>query len=427
MFRGGGWKSPARSPMPKALFLLVSMLAALSAMAQPGDGRFLTDRGGCAVWFEDIHADDSVSWSGGCRDGLATGQGTMVGYTRGVATSAYVGEMRQGRFHGQGVHTYHGDRRLAGHFSDGEPLFLGEALLRRLRKHVVSETDSTGAYVGDHDARQLYYHALVPDGRVHGTVVLLPGTWETTEHLLSSMGRFCELALDSGLAVIVPSINQRLTLTDYTVALMDTIFRHAIAAHRLPRDRFVIGGWSMGGIFSLRYAELARQAPGRTAVDPVAVFSCDGPCDLSHVYANFRRKLHKNPGQGEPAYGMREMERHCGGAPETAMERYRHYSVYSHGDPMGGNAQHLLHTPVRIYADVDPVWWMQNRHVDMYDLNALDQTAMIQLLNDLGNPDAEFINAYGQGVRLEGNRHPHSWSIVEPQDCIDWILRCLSR
>ena len=57
----------------------------------------------------------------------------------------------------------------------------------------------------------------------------------------------------------------------------------------------------------------------------------------------------------------------------------------------------------------------------MYDLNALDQTAMIQFLNDSGNTKAEFINAFGKGYRIEGNRHPHSWSIIDSHDCIDWI------
>ena len=61
----------------------------------------------------------------------------------------------------------------------------------------------------------------------------------------------------------------------------------------------------------------------------------------------------------------------------------------------------------------------------MYFLNALDQTAMIQLLNDLGNNRAEFINAFQKGYRLEGNRHPHSWSIVDPVECIRWIKKAI--
>jgi hypothetical protein len=88
----------------------------------------------------------------------------------------------------------------------------------------------------------------------------------------------------------------------------------------------------------------------------------------------------------------------------------------------GGNAKFLKETPIRVYCDVDPIWWMNNRGVDMYDMNALDQSAMILLLNEMGNKNAEFINAYGKGYRLEGNRHPHSWSILEPEGLIKWAL-----
>ncbi|MEZ5045726.1 MAG: hypothetical protein R2831_01910 [Chitinophagaceae bacterium] len=253
----------------------------------------------------------------------------------------------------------------------------------------------------------------------------MPGTWSTTEYNLSSTSTLCELAFQNHIAVLVFSINQRLTLTDYTLTLINTMYSSAIKKYHLPQDKIVMGGWSMGGIFSMRYTELANQDASKTTIKPCAVFNCDGPCDIANVYRNFRLKLHKNPEQNEPAYGMKELEKYCGGSPETAEKMYSYFSPFTRSEKDGGNAKYLLHTPLRIYGDVDPVWWMQNRHVDAYDLNALDQSAMIQLLNDMGNKKAEFINAYQKGIRIEGNRHPHSWSIVEPYDCVDWILNCI--
>lgn len=411
--------------MKKITYVL--LCSCFTTLAQETPGNLIKDKkSGCAVWFKHTFAEDSVTWTGACKEGFAEGTGTMTGFTKGKQTSKYVGQMQKGKPNGKGVFTFWGDRKLEGNFENGEPLFFNDQLLSRLYKNVVSETDPTEAYDGDNAQTQLYYHALIPDGKIKGTVVLMPGTWETTEHLLSSMNTFCELAFKNNLAVLALSINQRLTLTDETIKLMNTMFTDAIKKYNLPKDKFVLGGWSMGGIFSLRYTEIAKQDSSRTTINPVAVFSCDGPCDLINIYNNFKHKLNKNPGQNEPAYGMREMEKYCGGTPETAREKYQYFSPYSHGEKGGGNAKYLLSTPVRIYGDVDPVWWMQNRHVDMYDLNALDQTAMIQLLNDMGNKEAEFINAYQKGIRIEGNRHPHSWSIVEPIDCINWILKYLN-
>ena len=234
------------------------------------------------------------------------------------------------------------------------------------------------------------------------------------------------MAFKKELAVLVFSINQRLTLTHEIVAIMNLMSEHALKKYNLEKKEFVFGGFSMGGIFSMRYAELAVQDSTLTRIKPLAVFSCDGPCDLEHIYHNFKKKANKNPRLNEPYYGMKELEKYCGGTPETHLAQYQYYSPYSHNLPEGGNAKYLLKLPLRIYADVDPSWWMKNRHVDMYDLNALDQTAVIQLLNDLGNTRAEFINAYQKGVRIEGNRHPHAWSIIDSLDCVQWIEKCLT-
>lgn len=302
---------------------------------------------------------------------------------------------------------------------------MNKKLVKKIELNVVRSNDTTGVYVGDKDRIDLYYQALIPQSKIKGVVVLLPGTWETTYHVWNSMAEFCAEAHKNQLAVLVYSINQRLTLTKEIVSLIDRMSEDAMAKYRLPKDRFVFGGFSMGGIFSLRYAELANQDSTNTKIRPVAVFSCDGPCDLKHVYANFYRKVDKNPGLNEPKYGMAELEKYCQGTPKGNPSMYEYYSPFTFDAVAGGNAQFLSHMPVRIYADVDPLWWMQNRHVDMYDLNALDQTAMIQLLNDMGNSRAEFINSYQKGIRIEGNRHPHSWSIVDPKPCVEWILTCL--
>ena len=312
--------------------------------------------------------------------------------------------MREGKENGKGIFTFAGNTlKLAGNFSHGEILNLREDCMKHLHKQIVFSTDSLDYYVNDNNEKLLFYHAIVPDGQIKGAVVLLPGTFETTEHLISSMQAFCELAYDHHLAILVPSINQRITMTDRAIDILNTIFIHAVRQYNIPKDKFVIGGWSMGGL--------------------IAVFSCDGPCDLENMYANATKKLARNPGPGEPAYIIAELNKYCGGTPSAVQGKYIYYSCYSHSQGDGGNAKFLKNTPVRIYDDVDPNWWMANRGVDMYDMNALDQSAMALLLNQLGNKQAEFINPFGKGYRIEGNRHPHSWSIVDPRDTLHWILK----
>jgi antitoxin component YwqK of YwqJK toxin-antitoxin module len=303
----------------KLIFSHILIFISLFSFGQDTKGNFIKDKKcGCIVWFKNGFAEDSVSWTGDCKNGFANGQGTIIGYTKGKPTSKYIGDVTNGKPNGKGVFTFANNMlKLEGNFSNGEILNLREDCLQHLHKQIIYNTDSLNYYVGDNNERQLYYQAVIPAGKIKGAIVLLPGTWETTEHLISSNQKLCELAYDKNIAVIV-------------------------------------------------------------------------------------------------------------GNPVQAQKQYIYYSCYSHSQTDGGNAKFLKDTPVRIYDDVDPNWWMTNRDVDMYDMNALDQSAMILFLNDAGNKNAEFINAYGKGYRIEGNRHPHSWSIVEPNDTINWITKYIN-
>lgn len=408
----------------KALCTLFSTLLCLSlpSLAQDATGKWLKDKqSGCAVWVAPQYAADSVRWSSTNAQGKAEGSGTLQCFVQGKSTSSYTGMMKAGKPHGEGVYTFGEGLKLDGHFEQGIFLNLRKDCLAALKKHYIPLEDETHFYIGDENDHRLYYHALVPAGDVKATLVLLPGTWQSTEHLLSSAKAICEQAFDQGIAVIVLSVNQRITLTDELVAVMNIMLTDATMQYGLPADKCIMGGWSVGGLFSLRYTELANEMAGKTAIKPMAVFSCDGPCDIKNIYNSFKRKLQQQPGAHEPAYGVRELEQYCGGAPDAVPERYVYYSCYSHDQPGGGNARFLEKTAVRIYNDVDPVWWMQQRGIDMYEMNALDQTAMIIALQQMGNRRAEFINAFGKGYRIEGFRHPHSWSIIDPEDLLSWI------
>ncbi|MBK9320116.1 MAG: hypothetical protein IPM91_15845 [Bacteroidetes bacterium] len=73
-----------------------------------------------------------------------------------------------------------------------------------------------------------------------------------------------------------------------------------------------------------------------------------------------------------------------------------------------------------------PIWW-KNRRMDSYDMFALNQKAMINQLKIIGNDKVESINALGKGYRTDGTRHPHPWSIVDVDDCINWTQNALNK
>ncbi|MBS1690557.1 MAG: hypothetical protein JSS96_17630, partial [Bacteroidetes bacterium] len=116
-------------------------------------------------------------------------------------------------------------------------------------------------------------------------------------------------------------------------------------------------------------------------------------------------------------------EKLYGGSPEKFPEKYVEGSQFSRNRVDGGNAKYLTDVPVRLYSDPDILWQLKNKGRDYYDMNCTNLSAMINFLIQNGNTRAQFIPAIGKGFRVDGTRHPHSWSIVAPDECIKWILK----
>lgn len=381
---------------------------------------------GCKVYNPEPRPNETISWSGGCKNGLADGEGTLIWYAEGKETLRVIASFSNGQANGKGKYVLTNGGVEEGYFIDGQIVKLDDPYLKRIKKNTLIFSDSADNYVGDGNSKSLFYYTITPQ-ESKGVLVLICGTWETTEHNMNSNKSLIQQAVDSNLAVIVPSINQRLSLNSDVLHFLNTVFESATKQFNLPRDKFILGGFSMGGLFSLRYAEMAVQDNSKTFVKPRAVFSVDGPTDLENHYYSFERRFTnpRNTNKREAEYALNEFKKFMGGAPKEFHDKYVYYSTFSKSDSAGGNAKYLLNTPVRIYNDVDISWWITNRGNDLYDMNALDQSALINYLVGNGNSEAEFINAFGKGYRIEGNRHPHSWSIVDASDCVHWILKNL--
>lgn len=296
--------------------------------------------------------------------------------------------------------------------------------LKNLEKNKLDLVDETYLYVNDGQSKELFYYASKPKGKIKGTLILLPPTAQAVEGVLNENDQLIALAYQNGILIIVPSINYNLCLDEVTMEFLNTSFETAIKKYKAPKDKIVLGGFSLGGMNAIRYVQLANENPKLTTIKPLAVYGVDPPLDLARIYYSFLQTKELNFSEvavNEATNYLGRMERSFGGSPKDAPEMYIKYSMYSKTEKEGGNAIHLKNTPIRIYADVDLNWHLKERQTDLYNINALDQTAMINQLRIAGNEKAEFINALGKGYRANGKRHPHSWSIVDAEDLMDWI------
>lgn len=291
------------------------------------------------------------------------------------------------------------------------------------------ETDTSRLYVNDGESNELYYLQLVPETKIIGAVIIFPSGGETTEDLIKQI-KLPQLAYENGIVTIIPSINWGTESRETEIRIIDKIIKKAIDENNIPKENFVFGGLSNGGMISLTYAQQAVKEKGSTYLLPKGVFGLDVPLDKAHFYEYCQREIKRNfsnAGMNEARWFTNTFNNLYGGSPKEYPEQYVEASIYSNGIEEGGNAKYLKKMPIRMYTDLDVDWLMNQRRRDLYDWNGTDIVAMINDLKLMGNEDASVIITMGKGVRLDGRKHPHSWSIMDNQDCFDWILHLFEK
>ena len=288
-------------------------------------------------------------------------------------------------------------------------------------KVVLEDLDTSKLYINDGESSELYYLKLIPKSKIKGAVVIFPSGGETTDDLLKQI-TLPKLAFDKGIATIIPSINWGTEDRNVEIEIMNDIFQRIVNEYDIPKDNFVLGGLSNGGMISLIYAQQAVK--NKTFLKPKGVFGLDVPLDKAHLYEYCQREVKRDfsdLGVGEAHWFIENYDRIYGGSPDEFPEKYIEASIYSNGIENGGNAKYLKDIPIRMYTDLDVNWLMNERRRDLYDWNGTDIVAMVNDLKIMGNQDANVIITMGKGIRLNGKRHPHSWSIMDNQDCFNWI------
>lgn len=306
---------------------------------------------------------------------------------------------------------------------------LSKIYLENLERNPINIQDETYLYVNDGKSTELFYYALKPKDKIKGTLILLPPTAQQVENVINENLKLFELAYKEGILLLVPSINFNLCLDEIAMKFLNTTFQQAINKYKAPVDKIIMGGFSLGGMNAIRYVQLANENTELTTINPIAVYGVDPPLDWARIYYSFQKTKELNFSEAavnEATTYLAKLERGFGGSPKEVPAVYVKHSMYAKTEKNGGNAIYLKNTPIRIYADVDVNWHLTQRQTDLYNINALDQTAMINQLRIAGNEQAEFINAIGKGYRSNGTRHPHSWSIVEPVELMDWIKKQLN-
>lgn len=260
-----------------------------------------------------------------------------------------------------------------------------------------------------------YYIAILPEnGQIDSYLVLIPGFGESADDLLKAT-LLPRDASEKGIAVFIPILQNGAETYSFSAESQKTlqlIINDIQTRYDLSDSDYSIGGFSMGGSAAVRYAELT------TEKRPTSVFAIDSPLDYERFrYATERdvKVYRKGLADGDSIY-VQLLE---------DITPIVDDSPYLLSDTTHQAILPLRDIPIRYYIEPAEQWWLDNRQTDVLGLNILDATAFINDLRLLGNDQAELIITSNKGFRNNGKTyHPHSWTIVDTDDLIQWIRQC---
>ena len=124
----------------------------------------------------------------------------------------------------------------------------------------------------------------------------------------------------------------------------------------------------------------------------------------------------------ESKWLLRELTKKLGD-PNLDIQPYQESAVFTSSRENFKNLENLRSCKIRLYTEVDPKWWKENRGTSLEQTNAYYLEQLAASLHNVGFSKVEYITSTQKGYRANGERHPHSWSIVDKEDLFQWMLQ----
>ena len=407
----------------KTLYTLIFLISIVSCF---GQSILIDSKSGCKYVLPWTCDDCTLNWTGSCTDSLPNGKGYLTVFHETEKIMEYNGQMLNGYFDGAGKYE-DGMNKLDGYFIQGKFIGSDTTIFDNMEKVMVSSNDPHSLYINDGKSNtNLFYYKMIPKIEPLGVLTIIPSGGETTEGLIQQISLHKE-AVKKGLIVIIPSINWGTDDRVAEISFLDKIFKQIVSEHKAPKDKFILCGLSNGGMISFKYGINAIKDQN-TFIIPKGIIGLDPPLDFAHIYKYCEREIERNftpAGVAEAKWMLQNYNTIYGGSPEEFPNEYINSSTFSYGAEAGGNAKYLTNIGIRMHSDLNLDYLLNQRERDLYDWNGTDIVAFVNQLKINGNKNAEVIITQNKGIRLDGTKHPHSWSIMDTDDTIEWILEII--
>ncbi len=214
---------------------------------------------------------------------------------------------------------------------------------------------------------------------------------------------------------LILNYNQKLFLEDFEKKELSDLLESIFKENNLNKHNVFYGGFSSGGNIALLLGNYQNQ--NKTEIIPKGIFVVDSPLDLELLYKSSQKDVESN---GESAFLIDFFENSIGN-PIQNKENYIKYSPFLVSEKTQPNLDDLKFSKIRFYSESDFEWFKTNRNKEKEELNFYH---LLEAEKCLKTKDfsVEFIKTKNRGYRANGDKHPHSWNLVEQNELLNWIF-----
>jgi hypothetical protein len=282
------------------------------------------------------------------------------------------------------------------------------------------------------DSTKNCYLKVIPHHeKVEGLLVFMTGKIPKKPRTRPPSG-LSNLAAERGIMTIycvTTDIFSDFHVREKSLGLLDDIIQEVIEQHQISPGKFVTIGGSLSGACAAKFAQFCAEGKSKYDLSPAGILLIDPVLDFERMWREqsnaFERNFNKAAYE-EGKWILPIMRKIFGGSPSENLNAYHDLSPFCYSAKEGGNAKLLKNTRIRMITEVDVHWWIENRGKDYYDINAIDCAALTNQMKLFGNDKVDLIITSGKGYREDGTRHPHSWTVVDEQETMNWIVETLA-
>ena len=266
-------------------------------------------------------------------------------------------------------------------------------------------------------------YELIKSSEESKAVIILFGGFGEKPSDIKREFKILEAANKNKISVLLMNYSQKLWLEESEKRNLAQLLQDTLEKYKLSHKDIYIGGFSSGGIVSIHISNYIAGIK-EFYINPKGVFIADSPIDLLALYKTSKSNIKKDfsvVSVQESTWIINMFEEKLG-IPADDISVYEQYAVYTDESNYTKNLEYLKNTKIRLYTEPDFKWWKEYRNSTENQTNAFYIKKLSESLKQRGFKNVEYIATQNKGYRANGNRHPHSWSIIDVENLINWIL-----